>query len=79
MTQKRLDDLMQKSEQQSLSISDIGEICGALLESSSRHSRDLKNKINSLEQTVIELKKEIQDHKDKSGLGFGVILEDEED
>jgi cell division protein FtsB len=50
-----------------------------LLESSSRHSRDLKNKINSLEQTVIELKKEIQDLKDKSGLGFGVILEDEED
>jgi cell division protein FtsB len=79
MTQKRLDDLMQKSEQQSLSISDIGEICGALLESSSRHSRDLKNKLNSLEQTVIELKKEIQDLKDKSGLGFGVILEDEED
>ena len=79
MTQKRLDDLMQKSEQQSLSISDIGEICGALLESSSRHSRDLKNKINSLEQTVIELKKEIQDLKDKNGLGFGVILEDEED
>ena len=79
MTQKRLDESMQKSEQQSLSISDIGEICGALLESSSRHSRDLKTKINSLEQTIIELKNEIQDLKDKSGLGFGVILEDEED
>ena len=79
MTQKRLDDLLQKTTDQSLSISDLGEICGALLESSSRHSKDLKNKMNHLEQTILDLKKEIQDLKDKSGLGFGVILEDEED
>ena len=79
MTQKRLDDLMQMSNDKTLTISDLGEICGALLESSSRHSKDLKNKINHLEQTILELKKEIQDLKDKSGLGFGVILDDEED
>ena len=79
MTQKRLDDLMQMSNDKTLTISDLGEICGALLESSSRHSKDLKIKITHLEQTILELKKEIQDLKDKSGLGFGVILEDEED
>jgi len=79
MTQKRLDDLLSKCGDQSLTISDIGEICGSLLESSSRHFKDLKSKINHLEQNIIELKKEIQDLKEKSGLGFGVILEDEED
>ena len=79
MTQKRLDDLMQMSNDKTLTISDLGEICGSLLESSSRHSKDLKIKINHLEQTILELKKEIQDLKDKCGLGFGVILEDEED
>ena len=46
MTQKRLDDLMQMSNDKTLTISDLGEICGALLESSSRHSKDLKIKIN---------------------------------
>jgi hypothetical protein len=78
MTQTKLDDLMQKSVDKTLTISDLGEICGALLESFSRHSKDLKIKINHLEQNILELKKEIQDLKDKSGLGFGVILEDEE-
>ena len=58
MTQTKLDDLMQKSIDKTLTISDLGEICGALLESSSRHSKDLKIKINHLEQNILELKKE---------------------
>jgi predicted nucleic acid-binding Zn-ribbon protein len=45
----------------------------------SKHLKDLKNQLSSLSEELDDLKKEIQAIEDQSKLGFGIILEDEED
>jgi len=45
----------------------------------SKHSKDIKSKLSNIENQLDILKKEIQEMNEKSNLGFGVILDDEED
>ena len=70
MTQIRLDNVSNE---------ELGEILGDLFISFSKHFKDIKNQINNLSEEIGDLKKEIQALEDKSKLGFGIILEDEED
>lgn len=79
MTQNRLNDLNEKIEKETISLSELAEICSSALESSSRHSKDIKNMLKSIEDKLIALEEKIQELEDKSNLGFNVILEDEED
>ena len=72
MTQNRLNDLNEKIEKETISLSELAEICSSALESSSRHSKDIKNALKNIEDKLNAL-------EDKSNLGFNVILEDEED
>ena len=48
MKQSRLDELMLKAKENKIEISELAEICGALLESTSRHSKDIKAKISEI-------------------------------
>jgi hypothetical protein len=45
----------------------------------SKHFKEIKSQMNVLCEEMDELKKEIQAMEEKSKLGFGIILEDEED
>ena len=49
MKQSRLDELMNKEQ---LSTTELGEICGSILQSLSRHSNDIKNKLKDLEKYI---------------------------
>jgi polyhydroxyalkanoate synthesis regulator phasin len=76
MTQVRLEEILSK---ESVSNEELGEILGDLFLSFSKHFKDIKNQMNNLSEEIGDLKKEIQALEDKSKLGFGIILEDEED
>ena len=76
MTQVRLEEILSK---ESVSNEELGEILGDLFISFSKHFKDIKNQMNNLSEEIGDLKKEIQALEDKSKLGFGIILEDEED
>ncbi len=76
MTQVRLEEILSKDN---VSNEELGEILGDMFISFSKHFKDLKNQISNLCEEMDELKKEIQALENKSKLGFGIILEDEED
>ena len=76
MTQIRLEEILSK---ENISNEELGEILGDMFISFSKHFKELKNQMTNLCEEMNELKKEIQALEDKSKLGFGIILEDEED
>jgi polyhydroxyalkanoate synthesis regulator phasin len=76
MTQVRLEEILSKDN---VSNEELGEILGDLFLSFSKHFKDIKNQMSNLSDEMDELKKEIQALENKSKLGFGIILEDEED
>ena len=76
MTQIRLEEILSKDN---VTNEELGEILGDLFISFSKHFKDIKNQMNNLSEEICDLKKEIQALEDKSKLGFGIILEDEED
>ena len=76
MTQIRLEEILSKGN---VSNEELGEILGDLFISFSKHFKDIKNQMNNLSEEIGDIKKEIQALEDKSKLGFGIILEDEED
>jgi len=75
MTQVRLEEILSKDN---VSNEELGEILGDLFISFSKHFKDIKNQMNKLSEETDELKKEIQALENKSKLGFGIILDDEE-
>ncbi len=76
MTQVRLEEILSKDN---ISNEELGEILGDMFLSFSKHFKELKNQMSNLCEEMDELKKEIRALEDKSKLGFGIILEDEED
>jgi hypothetical protein len=76
MTQVRLEEILSKDN---VSNEELGEILGDLFLSFSKHFKDIKNQMSNLSEEMDDLKKEIQALENKSKLGFGIILEDEED
>jgi hypothetical protein len=76
MTQIRLEEILSKD---SVSNEELGEILGDMFISFSKHFKDIKNQMNNICEEMDGLKKEIQALEEKSKLGFGIILEDEED
>ena len=76
MTQARLEEIL---SQEKITNEEISEILGDMFLSFSKHFKEIKNQMNSLCDEMDSLKKEIQAIEEKSKLGFGIILEDEED
>ena len=55
MTQSRLNDLLEKASKDIITISEVAEICGAALQSNSKHAKDIKDiltKLNSRLDTI---------------------------
>ena len=75
MTQIRLDELMEKAANKEIDINELAEICGALLQSTSRHYKEIKNKLAAIEKRFDDLEKNMDSIKDLSSPAFGVISE----
>ena len=48
MTQSRLNDLLEKASKDIITISEVAEICGAALQSNSKHAKDIKDILTKL-------------------------------
>ena len=79
MTQVQLDKLMELAENGEISISDIGKICGALLESNSRHFKDIKSKMKSLEEQMSSIEEKLDMIIENQNPAFGIIVDDDEE
>jgi phage shock protein A len=78
MTQNRLDELMEKVARKEIDLNDLAEICGAVLQSTSRHSKDIKNRLSTLEKRFDEIEKNMDSIKDLSSPAFGIISDMED-
>ena len=76
MTQARLEEIL---SQEKITNEEMGEMLGDMFLSFSKHFKEIKIQMNELCEEMNGLKKEIQAIEEKSKLGFGIILEDEED
>jgi hypothetical protein len=79
MTQSRLDSLLEKANNNEISLSEVTEIVGSVLQSNSKHSKDIKelltrviNKLEAIEQKVNYL------YENNSPV-FAAVLEDEKE
>ncbi len=79
MTQSRLDSLLEKAKNNEISLSEVTEIVGSVLQSNSKHSKDIKelltrviNKLEAIEQKVNYL------YENNSPV-FAAVLEDEKE
>ncbi len=77
MTEKRLDDLIEKSSLEQISNEELLEVLAATLKSTSRHSKEIKQKLSSIENELIEIKKKID--QPKFAVNWGKIEDDEEE
>lgn len=78
MKQSRLDQLLEKANNNEISIAELTEICAATLQSVSRHSNDIKNKLDSLEKKIAQLETELNKISEFEPV-FGVIDEMDDD
>jgi len=79
MTQSRLDSLLEKANNNEITLSEVTEIVGSVLQSNSKHSKDIKelltrviNKLDAIEQKVNYL------YENNSPV-FAAVLEDEKE
>ncbi|MEY4572480.1 MAG: hypothetical protein RLZ10_1720 [Bacteroidota bacterium] len=79
MTQSRLDSLLEKANNNEITLSEVTEIVGSVLQSNSKHSKDIKelltrviNKLEAIEQKVNYL------YENNSPV-FAAVLEDEKE
>ncbi len=77
MTEKRLDDLIEKSSLEQISNEELLEVLAATLKSTSRHSKEIKQKLLSIENDLNEIKKKIE--QPKFAINWGKIEDDEEE
>lgn len=78
MTQNRLDELMEKVASKEIDINDLAEICGAILQSNSKHSKDIKNRLSTVEKRLEDIEKNMDSIKDLSSPVFGIISDMED-
>jgi septation ring formation regulator EzrA len=78
MTLSRLEELLEKSKDNQLSIGEIAEICGETLKSLSRHSSEIKNKLNDIEKKLAQIESELSQYNSNKPV-FGIIDEMDED
>ena len=79
MTQTRLDQLMEKAANKTIELSEVAEICGAFLESNSRHSKDIKSKMKVIEEKLAYIEEKLDEILTNQSPAFGVIVEDDDE
>ena len=78
MTLSRLEELLEKSKTNDLSVSELAEICGETLKSLSRHASEIKNKLNDLDKKLAQIESELNELNSNKPV-FGIIDEMDDD
>lgn len=77
MTESRLNELIEKSKSTGISNEEIFEVLAATLQSVSRHSKDIKIKLDQLTDFVAEIKNDVSQESSSILLnGWGKIEEE---
>ncbi len=79
MKQSRLDELNDKIKNVEIDIVEVAEIASANLESSSRHSKEIKTRLSSIEENISEINKKLDKILNNLSPAFGIVIEDEEE
>lgn len=79
MTQTRLNDLLEKAKQDVITISEVAEICGATLQSNSKHAKDIKDLLHKLNNRLDIIEQKINFLYENNSPVFAAVLEDEKE
>ena len=77
MKESRLNELIEKSKTEKISENEMLEVMAATLQSVSRHSKDIKYKLDQMTELLFEIKKEMKNDSIGTVLtGWGKIEEE---
>lgn len=77
MKESRLNELIEKSKTEKISENEMLEVMAATLQSVSRHSKDIKYKLDQMTELLFEIKKNINSEQMSTILnGWGKIEEE---
>ena len=79
MTQTRLNDLLEKASKDIITISEVAEICGATLQSNSKHAKDIKDILTKLNNRLDTIEQKINYLYENNSPVFAAVLEDEKE
>ena len=79
MTQTRLNDLLDKAKNDLISLNEVAEICGATLQSNSKHAKDIKDLLTKLNNRLDTLEQKINYLYENNSPVFAAVLEDEKE
>ena len=75
MKESRLNELIEKSKTEDISNNELFEVMAATLQSVSRHSKDIKYKLDQMSELLFEMKKELKSNVNSLN-GWGKIEEE---
>jgi hypothetical protein len=75
MKESRLNELIEKAKQEEITNNEILEVMAATLQSVSRHSKDIKYKLDQMTELMFEIKKELKNEVNHL-TGWGKIEEE---
>ena len=76
MTHNRLEELLANPD---INNQELAEIIGAALLSISKHSKDIKTTLQTIEKEIAVIQKKLDLLEEKSNFGFGIIMDDDEE
>ena len=75
MKESRLNELLEKANQEQITNNEILEVLASTLQSVSRHSKDIKYKLDQMTELIFEVKKELKNDVNHLS-GWGKIEEE---
>lgn len=79
MTQTRLNELLDKANKNTITLGEVAEICGAALQSNSKHAKDIKDHLNKLNNRLDSLEHKINHLYENNSPVFAAVIEDEKE
>jgi ABC-type transporter Mla subunit MlaD len=79
MTQTRLNELLEKANDDLITLSQVAEICGAALQSNSKHAKDIKDLLTKLNNRLDNIEQKINYLYENNSPIFAAVLEDEKE
>ena len=79
MTQSRLDSLLEKANNNDITLSETTEIVGSILQSNSRHSKDIKDLLNKIFTKLETIEQKVNYLYENNSPVFAAVIEDEKE
>ena len=79
MTQTRLNQILEKVQADSVTLSEITEITAAILQSTSKHSHDIKDTLNKISTKLDNIENKVNYLYENNSPVFAAVYEDEKE